>query len=61
MQNITMQTDGNILTVKIDLSKRLGKSKSGKTIMIASSDGNQKIEGFNDCRIGINCYTKEGV
>lgn len=59
MQNIEMQVNGSILTLKVDLSKRNGRSKSGKTIMIASSEGNKAIPGTSAV-IGLNCYTKEG-
>ena len=31
MQNINMSVKGSALTITVDLSKRLGKSKSGKT------------------------------
>lgn len=59
MQNIEMSVDGNILTVKIDISKRYGASKSGKTIIIASTGGNVPIPESNSIKIGINAYTKE--
>ena len=59
MQNIEMSVDGNILTVKIDISKRYGASKSGKTIIIASTGGNVPIPERNSIKIGINAYTKE--
>ena len=59
MQNIEMSVDGDILTVKIDISKRYGKSKSGKTVIIASTGGNMPIPESNDIKIGVNCYVKE--
>jgi len=37
------------------LAKDFGPSKSGKTITIASTRGNQKIEGTNAV-IGLNVY-----
>ena len=58
MQNIEMQVTGSILTLKVDLSKRNGRSKSGKTVMIASSEGNKAIPG-TAAVLGINIYTKE--
>jgi len=54
MQNIELETIGNTLTIKIDLSKRGKKSGSGKSTMIASTEGNCKVQG--DIRLGINCY-----
>jgi transcriptional regulator with XRE-family HTH domain len=43
------------LIIEIDLTKEFGLSKSGKTITIASTRGNQKIEG-TDAVIGLNVY-----
>lgn len=56
MKNIEMQVDKNILTVKIDLSKNFGASKSGKTEIIASTLGNVTVPGNDNVKIGINCY-----
>ena len=40
MKNVEMSLEGNILTIKVDLSKEFGPSASGKTIIIASTEGN---------------------
>jgi hypothetical protein len=58
MKNITMSIKGTQLTVAIDLSKRFGKSASGKTDIIATTAGNVEIEGQPGCKIGINAYFK---
>jgi hypothetical protein len=55
MRNVKLSQKGNILTVEIDLSKTLGPSKSGKTMLIATTEGNQQIEN-TAAMIGINCY-----
>lgn len=55
--NIEGSLDGNILTIKIDLSKTFGKSASGKSITIATTGGNQKIAG-TDAVAGVNVYKK---
>jgi len=39
MKNVEMSLEGNILTIKVDLSKDFGPSASGKTIIIASTEG----------------------
>ena len=57
MLNIDSKVNGDILTLTIDLSKEFGRSKSGKTVIIASTQGNKKIEG-TDAVIGVNCYKK---
>jgi len=33
MKNVEMSIEGNILTIKVDLSKDFGPSASGKTIL----------------------------
>ena len=54
--NIQYSVEGSKLTMVVDLSKRFGKSSSGKTTIIASSGGNQDIgEGI---KVGLNIYTK---
>ena len=39
MKNVEMSLEKNILTIKVDLSKEFGPSASGKTIIIASTEG----------------------
>jgi hypothetical protein len=57
MKNAELKVDGNKLTISVDLSKDHGPSKSGKTIIIATSSGNKPIEG-TDAVIGLNIYRK---
>jgi hypothetical protein len=59
MKNVEMSVDGNILTIKVDLTKDFGPSTSGKTIIIASSEGNQSIPGKEAVKIGLNVYRKK--
>jgi hypothetical protein len=54
-----MSVEGNVLTVKVDLSKEFGPSSSGKTIIIASTEGNVSIPGAEDKKIGLNVYRKK--
>lgn len=53
-----MEIKGDKLLIIVDLSKRLGKSSSGKSIIIASSEGNQALPGAEEIKIGLNVYTK---
>jgi len=58
MKNIEMNIDGDILTIKVDLSKTFGKSGSGKSTIIASTEGNVSVPGKEEVKIGLNVYTK---
>ena len=58
MKNIEMKVEGSKLTITVDLSQRYGKSSSGKSIIIASSEGNQALPSNEDIKIGLNVYTK---
>lgn len=59
MTNITMNVKGNKLTIEVDLSKEFGKSASGKTTIIASTQGNQTVPGTDTgAIIGLNVYKK---
>jgi len=55
MQNVEWEIKGDKLIVEIDLTKEFGPSKSGKTITIASTRGNQQVVG-TDAIIGLNVY-----
>ncbi len=55
MENVKWEVKDGKLIIEIDLTKEFGLSKSGKTISIASTKGNQKIEG-TDAVIGLNVY-----
>lgn len=60
MKNVEMKVEGDRLTIVVDLSKEFGPSSSGKTIIVASSEGNQAIEDYKDgsYKIGLNIYRK---
>ncbi len=58
MKNIEMNVTGDVLTIKVDLSKTFGKSSSGKSTIIASTEGNISIPGKEEVKIGLNVYTK---
>jgi hypothetical protein len=53
-----MSVDGNILTIKVDLSKEYGPSSSGKTIIVASTEGNVSIPDREE-KLGLNVYRKK--
>ena len=59
MKNIEMSVEGTVLTIKVDLSKEFGPSSSGKTIIIASTEGNVSIPGEEDKKVGLNVYRKK--
>jgi len=60
--SIEMSCNEGILTLKIDTNTDIGPSASGKTIMIASSGGNKKINvgdeasGDDIIMLGLNLY-----
>lgn len=58
MQNVTMEVKGEKLILTVDLSKNLGKSKSGKTVVIGSTKGNQPVPGKEGMFVGLNIYKK---
>ena len=58
MKNVEMKVEGNILTIKVDLSKEYGPSSSGKTTIIASTEGNISVPE-RDEKVGLNVYKKK--
>lgn len=59
MKNIDMTIEGNTLTIRVDLAKEFGESKSGKSITIASTEGNVSVPDHEDIKIGLNIYRKK--
>ncbi len=53
-----MKLTGNMLTITVDVSKDFGKSSSGKSVIIASTEGNVSIPEKDDIKIGLNVYKK---
>jgi hypothetical protein len=58
MKNVQMAVEGNILTIKVDLSKEFGPSSSGKTIIIASTEGSVSVLDREE-KVGLNVYRKK--
>jgi hypothetical protein len=58
MKNVEMTVEGSVLTVKFDLSKQFGPSSSGKSVIIATTEGNVPVPDYPDenLRIGLNVY-----
>jgi hypothetical protein len=59
MKNVELKVEENILTIKIDLTRTFGPSSSGKTIIIASTEGNVALPDREE-KIGLNVYRKKG-
>lgn len=54
-----MTVKGNELTIVIDLSKDLGPSKSGKTNLIATTQGETQVQGAEGkVYANLNVYRK---
>ena len=58
MKNCEMKLNGDTLTITIDISQEFGKSASGKSIIIGSTEGNVSIPENEDIKVGLNIYRK---
>ncbi len=58
MKNVEVAIEGTMLTITVDLSKEFGPSASGKTTIIASTEGNVTIPGREE-KVGLNVYRKK--
>jgi hypothetical protein len=58
MKNVELTVEGTLLTIKVDLSKDFGPSSSGKTTIIASTEGNVSLPEREE-KIGLNIYKKK--
>lgn len=55
MENVKMRVDGKKLVIEVDLSVQGTPSRTGKSVVIASSRGNAQVPG-RDEKIGLNVY-----
>lgn len=60
MDNVSIETKGNLAIITIDLEKRGGMSSTGKTVRVSSTEGNKKIATVKgqDVFLGLNAYVK---
>ncbi len=58
MKNVEMNVEGSVLTIRVDLSKEFGPSSTGKTIIIASTEGNVTVPNRQE-KVGLNVYRKK--
>jgi hypothetical protein len=59
VKNVEMKQDGNMLTITVDMSKDFGPSKSGKTVIIASTGGAVPHPDDNAVSVNLNIYRKK--
>lgn len=53
MLNTDIKRDGDKLIITVDLSQDFGPSKSGKTHIVATTQGNVSV---GDVKLGLNVY-----
>ena len=59
MKNVTLEvSEDKILTIKVDLKQSFGPSASGKSEIIASTEGNVSLDGDHGVKVGLNVYRK---
>ena len=60
MQIMTMKQEGIKLIITVDLAKNCGASKTGKSIIVATSSGNIDVPGHAGMKLGLNVYKPAG-
>jgi hypothetical protein len=56
MKNVEVKIENGKAIITVDLSKSFGPSSTGKSIIVASTEGNQRLEG--KILFGLNVYRK---
>jgi hypothetical protein len=57
MENVKVEKKGNSLVLTVDLSMKVGDSKSGKSVVIATTGGN--VDVGDGIMVGLNVYKKK--
>jgi hypothetical protein len=55
-KNVNIEVKGSTLVITCNLDEDYGPSKSGKTTIIASTEGNIAIPGHDGIKLGLNLY-----
>jgi hypothetical protein len=56
MKNVQINVEGKKLTIVVDLDQEFGLSSSGKSVTVASTEGNVAVPGHEEIKIGLNVY-----
>jgi hypothetical protein len=56
MKNVQINVEGKKLVIVVDLDQEFGPSSSGKSITVASTEGNVVVPGHQEIKIGLNVY-----
>ena len=59
MKNVEVRAEHGKLVITVDLAKDLGPSASGKSVMIATTEGNVDVPGVPDTKFGLNVYRRK--
>jgi len=54
-KNVDIRVENGKAIIVVDLTKNFGRSKSGKSTIIATTEGNMAIPG-TDAKMGLNIY-----
>lgn len=56
MENVKFTRNGSKLTIEVDLAYRGAASASGKTLRVASTEGNVPCPDSPEIKIGLNVF-----
>ncbi len=56
MKNVEFKVEDDKLVIIVDLKQEFGLSSSGKSITVASTEGNISVPQREDIKIGLNVY-----
>lgn len=57
MENVKFTRNGDKLLIEVDLKHRGALSSTGKTVRIASTEGNVPLDGAPEIKVGLNIFT----
>ena len=59
MKNVAVKVEHGKLMITVDLTTELGPSASGKSVIIATTEGNVDVPSVPDVKFGLNVYHKK--
>jgi hypothetical protein len=58
MRNVRFEVRNDILIINVDLNERVGPSSTGKSDLVATTEGNRRLKGYPNMFFGLHVYVR---
>jgi hypothetical protein len=59
VKNVKFEIRDDVLIINVDLKERHGASRTGQSVIVATTEGNHPLPGHPEMYFGMNVYVKK--